>query len=58
MPGHRVSILSLHYPPEESGNATYTGALAAGLSARAHRVTAHVGHPHYPEWKIRRGYGQ
>ena len=58
MPGHRVSILSLHYPPEESGNAPYSGALAAGLSARAHHVTAHVGHPHYPEWKIRRGYGQ
>ena len=56
--GQRVSILSLHYPPEETGNAPYTGALAAGLNARAHRVTAHVGHPHYPEWKVRPGYGQ
>jgi colanic acid biosynthesis glycosyl transferase WcaI len=53
-----VSILSLHYPPEETGNAPYTGALAAGLSARAHRVTAYVAHPHYPEWKVRPGYGQ
>lgn len=58
MSGHRVSILSLHYPPEETGNAPYTGALAAGLSARTHRVTAYVAHPHYPEWKIRPGYGQ
>jgi colanic acid biosynthesis glycosyl transferase WcaI len=56
--GHRVSILSVHYPPEETGNAPYTGALAAGLSARAHRVTAYVAHPHYPEWKVRPGYGQ
>jgi putative colanic acid biosynthesis glycosyltransferase WcaI len=58
MLGHRVSLLSLHYPPEETGNAPYTGALAVGLSARAHRVTAHVGHPHYPEWEVRPGYGQ
>ena len=53
-----MSILSLHYPPEETGNAPYTGALAAGLSARTHCVTAYVAHPHYPEWRIRPGYGQ
>lgn len=53
-----VSILSLHYPPETTGNAPYTGALAAGLAARAYRVNAHVAHPHYPEWKVRPGYGQ
>jgi colanic acid biosynthesis glycosyl transferase WcaI len=58
MPAHRVSILSVHYPPEETGNAPYTGALAAGLSASDHRVTAYVAHPHYPEWKVRPGYGQ
>lgn len=53
-----VSILSLHYPPETTGNAPYTGALAAGLTARMHRVNAIVAHPHYPEWKVRPGYGQ
>lgn len=53
-----VSILSLHYPPETTGNAPYTGALAAGLTARAHRVNAVVAHPHYPEWRVRPGYGQ
>lgn len=53
-----VSILSLHYPPETTGNAPYTGALAAGLRARAYRVNALVAHPHYPEWKVRPGYGQ
>src|SRR5687767_8699404 len=58
MPGHHVSILSLHYPPDATGIAPYAGALAAGLYARDHRVTAHVAHPFYPEWKIRQGYGQ
>jgi colanic acid biosynthesis glycosyl transferase WcaI len=58
MPGHRVSILSLHYPPDATGVAPYAGALAAGLGARAHRVTAYVAHPFYPEWAIRPGYGQ
>lgn len=53
-----VSILSLHYPPETTGNAPYTGALAAGLTDRAHRVNAVVAHPHYPEWRVRPGYGQ
>lgn len=54
----RVSILSLHYPPDATGIAPYAGALAAGLSARAYSVTAHVAHPFYPEWKVRPGYGQ
>jgi colanic acid biosynthesis glycosyl transferase WcaI len=58
MRAHRVSILSLHYPPDATGIAPYAGALAAGLSARAHRVTAYVAHPFYPEWAIRPGYGQ
>jgi colanic acid biosynthesis glycosyl transferase WcaI len=58
MPGHRVSILSLHYPPDATGIAPYAGALAAGLEARHHRVNAYVAHPFYPEWKIREGYGQ
>ncbi|MCV7374143.1 glycosyltransferase [Mycolicibacterium arabiense] len=54
----RVSILSLHYPPDATGIAPYAGALAAGLEARHHRVSAYVAHPFYPEWRIRKGYGQ
>ena len=57
MPGHRVSILSLHYPPDATGVAPYAGALAAGLSARGYRVTAYVAHPFYPEWKFAPGTG-
>lgn len=52
-----VLIFGLNYPPEPTGIAPYTGALAAGLAQRGYRVTSYVAHPHYPEWKIREGYG-
>ena len=53
-----ICILSLNYPPEQTGIAAYSGALATGLAAAGHEVTAHVAHPHYPQWKIHDGYGQ
>jgi colanic acid biosynthesis glycosyl transferase WcaI len=53
-----VSILGLNFPPESTGIAPYTGALAAGLQELGYRVSAHVAHPHYPEWAIYEGYGQ
>lgn len=58
MASNSIALVSLHYPPEETGNAPYAGGLAEGLRARGYSVTAFVGHPHYPEWKIRSGYGQ
>lgn len=54
----KVSVLSLHYPPEPTGNAPYAGSLAEGLASLGADVAAEVGHPHYPEWRIRSGYGQ
>lgn len=56
--GLTAAILSLHYPPETTGNAPYAGALASGLANRNYRVNAFVAQPHYPEWRIRPGYGQ
>lgn len=56
--GTDVSILSLNFPPESSGIAPYAGALATGLQSAGYRVSAHVAHPHYPEWSIHDGYGQ
>jgi len=52
-----VCVVSLHYPPEQTANAPYIGTLAAALAASGHEVTALVGHPHYPDWKIWAGYG-
>lgn len=51
-----ICLLSLHYPPEPTGSAPYSGALAAGLAASGYKVVAHVGHPHYPEWRVYPGY--
>jgi glycosyltransferase involved in cell wall biosynthesis len=48
----------LNFPPEPTGIAPYTGALAIGLQEIGYQVFAHVAHPHYPEWKIYDGYGQ
>jgi colanic acid biosynthesis glycosyl transferase WcaI len=53
-----VLLLALNFPPEHTGIAPYTGALAVGLSEAGFQVRARVAHPHYPEWKVRKGYGQ
>ena len=44
----RVLILSLHYPPEVTGNAPYVGALANGLRSRGVHVQVVTSYPHYP----------
>lgn len=54
----RISVLSLNYPPESTGIAPYAGGLAAGLSGAGYHTEVYVAHPHYPEWKVREGYGQ
>lgn len=53
-----VAILGLNFPPEVTGIAPYTGALAASLNQAGYTVSAHVSHPHYPEWSVRDGYGR
>ncbi|OIQ87468.1 D-inositol-3-phosphate glycosyltransferase [mine drainage metagenome] len=56
--GLRISIVCLSYAPEATGNAPYTTSLAEGLQAAGHDVRVITAHPHYPEWRIREGYGQ
>jgi len=47
----------MHYAPEPTGNAPYTTGLAEGLARRGHDVHVIASHPHYPEWRVRAGYG-
>lgn len=54
----RIAILGLNYAPEPTGNAPYSTSLAEGLIARGHQVRVITTHPHYPEWRVREGYGQ
>ncbi|GAA2081849.1 glycosyltransferase [Microbacterium hatanonis] len=53
-----VTLLGINYPPEPTGISPYTGAMALGLAHNERRIEVVTAHPHYPEWKIREGYGQ
>lgn len=53
-----VLFLGVNFSPEKTGNAPYSGSLCKGLAVRGHSVFAITAHPHYPEWKIREGFGQ
>ncbi|MDN4641331.1 glycosyltransferase [Agreia sp. PsM10] len=57
-PSLRILILGLNYAPEPTGIAPYTASLAKGLVQRGHSVIVKTTHPHYPEWRIREGYGR
>jgi putative colanic acid biosynthesis glycosyltransferase WcaI len=52
----RATLICLHYPPEPSGNAPYSGALAEGLAARGMDVQVVTGLPHYPQWRVYDGF--
>lgn len=53
-----ITVVGINYPPEPTGIAPYTGAMARGLAARGTRVRAVTAHPHYPDWELAPGYGQ
>jgi glycosyltransferase involved in cell wall biosynthesis len=53
----RVTILAINYTPEATGVAPYTTGLAQGLAARGHEVHVITAHPHYPQWRVKDGYG-
>ena len=54
----RVLVLGLNYPPERTGISPYTGSMARGLARRGFITRVLTTHPHYPDWKVRAGYGQ
>ena len=51
-PRNRVLIIGINYAPEPVGIGPYTAGLAESLVARGHRVSALVGKPYYPKWRI------
>ena len=53
-----VLVAGINYPPEHTGIAPYTGAMADALHAQGFGVDVLTAHPHYPEWRIAEGYGQ
>jgi colanic acid biosynthesis glycosyl transferase WcaI len=54
----RVNLICLNYPPEPTGVAVYTGALAEDLEERGAEVRVITGVPHYPQWRVYDGYGK
>jgi putative colanic acid biosynthesis glycosyltransferase WcaI len=54
----RVNLVCLNYPPEPTGVAVYTGALAEDLEERGAEVRVITGVPHYPQWRVYDGYGK
>src|SRR6478735_10683440 len=54
----RVLALGLNYPPEPTGISPYTGSMARGLARRGFITRVLTAHPHYPDWKVKPGYGQ
>lgn len=55
---HEVLVLGLNYPPEPTGISPYTGSMARGLARRGFITRVLTTHPHYPDWKVRPGYGE
>ncbi|MCU6479904.1 glycosyltransferase family 4 protein [Arthrobacter sp. A2-55] len=53
---HRVTIIGLNYAPEPTGIAPYTTRLAELLASQGHAVQIVTGYPHYPAWKLAKGY--
>src|SRR3954470_5540296 len=54
----RVNLVCLNYPPEPTGVAVYTGALADNLAEGGVYVRVATGVPHYPQWRVYDGYGK
>jgi colanic acid biosynthesis glycosyl transferase WcaI len=51
-----VVMVGLNYDPEHAGIAPYSTGMARHLAARGIDVTAVVGRPHYPEWRVYPGF--
>ncbi|MER7796462.1 glycosyltransferase [Microbacterium sp. NPDC096154] len=51
-------VLGLNFFPEPTGISPYTSAMARGVFRSGLPTRVLTAHPHYPDWRIREGYGQ
>lgn len=52
----RILVSGINYAPEPTGIGKYSGEMASWLAARGHDVVVVTAPPHYPEWRVRKGY--
>jgi colanic acid biosynthesis glycosyl transferase WcaI len=51
-----ILVLGMNYSPELTGIAPYTTGMVRALAAAGHQVRVITGYPHYPGWRVARGY--
>lgn len=54
----RIQIVSLSFAPELTGTGQTITARAKYLARAGHQVDVVAGFPHYPEWRIHKGYSR
>lgn len=52
----RLLLLSLNFSPEMIGIGKFNGEMARWFSSRGHQVRVVTAPPHYPEWKVDKGF--
>ncbi|AGY58411.1 glycosyltransferase WbuB [Gloeobacter kilaueensis] len=52
----RILIYGINYFPELTGVGKYTGEMAEWLAAQGHQVRVVTAPPHYPAWRVAKGY--
>lgn len=52
----RILIYDINFSPESVGIGKYTGEMAEWLADRGHEVRVVTTPPHYPHWKVFKGY--
>ncbi|MEA2494531.1 MAG: colanic acid biosynthesis glycosyl transferase WcaI [Thermoleophilaceae bacterium] len=52
----KILIIGINYAPEQAGIAVYTSGFAEDLVKRGHEVVVVCAPPHFPAWRVQKGY--